>query len=54
MAVADVYDALISIRPYKTAYSHEEAVELIKKGSGTQFDPMLVEVFLKVSDQFRE
>jgi putative two-component system response regulator len=54
MAVADVYDALVSVRPYKKGYTHEEAVEIIKKGSGTQFDPILVKVFEKVSDKFRE
>ncbi|MCL2441049.1 MAG: response regulator [Treponema sp.] len=54
MAVADVYDALISVRPYKKGYSHEEAVEIIRKGSGTQFDPVLVKVFLKISDKFKE
>ena len=53
MAIADVYDALISIRPYKKAFTHEEAVDIIKKGSGTQFDPVLVDVFLRTEDQFR-
>jgi putative two-component system response regulator len=50
MAVADVYDALISERPYKKAFSHEEAVEIIKSGSGTRFDPKIVEAFLAISD----
>jgi len=54
MAIADVYDALVSVRPYKKAYTHDEAVEIIKKGSGTQFDPSLVKIFVKVSEQFRE
>jgi len=54
MAIADVYDALVSVRPYKKAYTHEDAVEIIRKGSGTQFDPTLVEIFLKVSDQFKD
>jgi putative two-component system response regulator len=54
MAIADVYDALVSVRPYKSAYTHEEAVRIIEEGSGTQFDPALVEVFLRVSDQFKE
>jgi putative two-component system response regulator len=53
MAIADVYDALISIRPYKKAFTHEEAVDIIRKGSGTQFDPVLVDVFLRTEDQFR-
>lgn len=54
MAIVDVYDALVSDRPYKTAFSHEKAVDIIKEGSGTQFDPILVDVFLNVADQFRE
>jgi HD domain-containing protein len=39
MALADVYDALISKRVYKPSYSHDEAVEMIRQGSGTHFDP---------------
>jgi len=54
MAIADVYDALVSVRPYKNSYTHEEAVEIIKEGSGTQFDPELIKIFLKISDQFRD
>jgi len=52
MAIADVYDALVSVRPYKKAFSHEASVKIISEGSGTQFDPALVEVFMRVSDQF--
>jgi len=47
MAIADVYDALISVRPYKSAFSHDEALQIITEGSGTQFDPTLVELFKK-------
>jgi len=54
MAIADVYDALVSVRPYKNAYSHEEAVRIIMEGSGTHFDPALIEIFAKVSESFRE
>lgn len=53
MALADVYDALVSARPYKKAFTHEEAVKIITETSGTQFDPVLVEVFLRTSDQFK-
>jgi putative two-component system response regulator len=53
MAVADVYDALTSMRPYKKAFTHEEAVRIITEGSGTQFDPALVEVFTRTADQFK-
>ena len=52
MAIADVYDALISDRPYKKAFSHEQAVEAIRNDSGTHFDPALVELFLSVADEF--
>jgi putative two-component system response regulator len=54
MAVADVYDALTSVRPYKKAFSHEEAVRIITEGSGTQFDPALVDAFLRVADRFKD
>ena len=47
MALSDVYDALISERVYKKAYSKEEAVRIIKEGRGTQFDPVLTDLFLK-------
>ena len=53
MAIVDVYDALISERPYKKAITHEEAVRIITEGSGKQFDPALVEVFLRSAEQFR-
>jgi len=49
-----VYDALISQRVYKRAYTHEEAVKIIREESGKHFDPELVEAFLAVSDQFDE
>jgi putative two-component system response regulator len=45
MAIADVYDALISERPYKKAFKHEEAVKIITADSGTHFDPQLIEIF---------
>jgi putative two-component system response regulator len=54
MAIADVYDALTSMRPYKPAYSHEEAIKIIKEGKGTQFDPTLVDIFLRTADHFKE
>jgi response regulator RpfG family c-di-GMP phosphodiesterase/signal transduction histidine kinase len=54
MAIADVYDALTSVRPYKKAFPHEEAVRIIAEGSGKQFDPALVEIFLQTADQFRD
>ena len=47
MAIADVYDALVSVRPYKPAFSHENAVNIIATSSGTHFDPELVGIFLQ-------
>ncbi len=54
MAVADVYDALISKRIYKPPLSHQTAVEIIREGKGKHFDPDIVDVFLEISDRFRE
>ena len=48
MALADVYDALISKRPYKEAYPKEKAIAIIKEGIGTQFDPELAKEFIEV------
>jgi putative two-component system response regulator len=51
VAVADVYDALTSKRVYKDALSHNEAVAIIKKDSGSHFDPKIVDAFLSVKDE---
>jgi putative two-component system response regulator len=53
MAVVDVYDALTSERPYKKAFSHEEATEIIAEGRGTHFDPALVDLFETIAETFR-
>jgi putative two-component system response regulator len=53
MAFADVYDALISKRPYKPPFSHDKAVQIIVDSSGTQFDPALLEIFLKAANHFQ-
>jgi putative two-component system response regulator len=52
-AIADVYDALTSKRVYKPAFSHETAVQLIREGRGAQFDPVLVDAFLHLQDDFQ-
>jgi putative two-component system response regulator len=52
MALADVYDALISVRPYKKALPHEVAYNLIMNGAGSHFDPVLTDVFQKVAGEF--
>ena len=54
MAVADVYDALISRRVYKEAMSHEAAVEIIRKGRGQHFDPDIADAFLELQTEFRQ
>jgi putative two-component system response regulator len=46
VAVADVFDALTSERPYKHAWEIERAVAFLKEGSGLHFDPQCVEAFL--------
>jgi diguanylate cyclase (GGDEF)-like protein len=48
IAIADVYQALISNRPYRKAFSKEEAIKIIREGSGSQFDPKIVKAFLKI------
>jgi putative two-component system response regulator len=53
MAIADVYDALVSERPYKKAFTHDEAVNIIKNDSGTHFDPKLVDIFLETEKMFK-
>lgn len=53
MAVADVYDSLVSERVYKNAYSQEESIELIKKESGKMFDPNIIEIFNKIKRQLK-
>ena len=52
MALADVYDALISDRSYKKAYSHEKAVKIILESKGSQFDPKIIDVFQEVNGLF--
>ena len=53
MAVADVYDALISERRYRPAFTHETAVELIRQGRGEHFDPDVVDAMLAIEDKFK-
>jgi len=53
-AVADVYDALTTSRPYKKAFSHEKASGIIRESIGTHFDPIVSEVFFKLEKQFEQ
>ena len=54
MALADVYDAVISRRVYKNGMSHEKAVEIILAGKGRHFDPDVVDAFLAIANEFRD
>jgi putative two-component system response regulator len=53
MAVADVYDALITRRVYKPAFTHEVAVDIIEKGRGKHFDPNVTDAFISVHLHFK-
>ena len=53
MAVADVFDALVSERSYKKPFTFEEAMNIIKEGAGSHFDPKIAEVFLDSADEVR-
>lgn len=53
MAIVDVYDALISKRPYKAPIPHEKSVEIIIKDKGTHFDPIITDIFIKIADVFK-
>jgi len=46
MTIIDVYDALTNDRPYRKAYSHDDSLKIIREGLGTQFDPVLCNIFL--------
>ncbi len=53
MAVADVFDALVSKRSYKEPFTFEKSMEIIKEGAGTQFDPDIAMVFVEAADEVR-
>jgi len=54
VAIADVYDALVTERPYKKPFSHEEAVSIIMRDAGKHFDPKIAAVFHEIAPQFME
>ncbi len=54
MAVADVYDALVSKRIYKPPFNHKAAIRIITDGRGTQFDPDVVDAFIALKDDFQK
>jgi putative two-component system response regulator len=53
MAVADVYDALISRRVYKEGMPHEKAAKILIEGRGSHFDPDMIDAFIEIQDEFR-
>ncbi|MCL2367311.1 MAG: response regulator [Oscillospiraceae bacterium] len=53
LSIVDVYDALITERPYKKAFTHERATEIIMEDVGKRYDPQIAEVFFAVQDQFK-
>jgi len=54
MALADAYDAITSVRIYKSQLPHEQAVQIIAEARGSQFDPDVVDAFLEVKENFRK
>ena len=52
VAIADVYDALTSVRPYKPSLTHEQATEIVLESSGSHFDPYLVSIFRQHEQEF--
>ena len=54
MAVADVFDALISKRCYKDGFSFEKSMDIIREESGTHFDPLVAGAFLNATDEVRK
>jgi HD-GYP domain-containing protein (c-di-GMP phosphodiesterase class II) len=54
MAVADVFDALVSKRSYKEPFTFEKAMDIIREGAGTQFDPEIAMIFVESADEVRE
>jgi HD-GYP domain-containing protein (c-di-GMP phosphodiesterase class II) len=53
MAVADVFDALVSRRSYKEPFSFDDAMNIIREGSGSHFDPNIAEAFIRAGDEVR-
>ena len=54
MAVADVFDALVSVRCYKPSFTFEESMNVIKKDAGAHFDPVIAKAFVDAADKVRE
>ena len=54
MALADVYDALTTERPYKNIYSHEQAREIINQQRALHFDPIIIDSFEQIHEAFKK
>ncbi len=54
LSIVDVYDALTSVRPYKTEFSHDEAMNIIIADRGVFFDPMLTDIFIEINEDIRK
>jgi len=52
-SLADVYDALVCARVYKSAMPYEQAIDIIKEGCGTQFDPVMTQAVIQIQDKFK-
>jgi putative two-component system response regulator len=52
MAVADVYDALTTKRPYKDAFTHEESIAMMEAGRALHFDPDIIDAMLSIQNEF--
>jgi putative two-component system response regulator len=53
MAIIDVYDALVSVRVYKSAYTHTEAMQIIAEGRDKHFDPEIVDAFFEIEKEIK-
>ncbi|MCL2442468.1 MAG: hypothetical protein FWD13_03280 [Treponema sp.] len=53
-SLADVYDALVCARVYKSALPYNEALAIIVQGKGTQFDPVITDAVVQIEEKFRE
>ena len=53
MAVADVFDALVSKRSYKEPFPFDKALDIIREGAGTQFDPQIARIFAEAEEEVR-
>ena len=54
VSIVDSYHAMISDRPYRTALTHEKAIQALKDGAGKQWDPFLVDIFIAVLNNLRQ